>query len=482
MYIVQIASEMAPIAKVGGLADVMMGLSRELKWKGLNVEIVIPKYDCLDTRGLQQAVFRTDVRSYFNGGLHENTIWKGRMNGDLSMTLIESHHHDQFFNRGCIYGCHDDVDRFLYFSRAVCDYLLQEGVPPDVMHIHDWPTACIAFLIRDGSFRKFFEKTKVVFTIHNMEYQGRCSTSDIEKIGVLGAHYDSPVRLQDEFSPCLNLLKGGIVFSDKTITVSPTYAKEVLFPEGGKGLQGVLLENSDKFCGILNGVDYSYWNPEVDPHIYQLYTKNTLSVKKENKSRLLEDLKMAKSENRPLVCAITRLVQQKGIELIKHAIYRTLEKGGQFILLGTAPDPQIHWEFSELQEELMHNDNVKIFLHHEETLAHRIFAASDIFIVPSIFEPCGLTQIIAMKYGAIPVVRKTGGLADTVFDVDTKPFEKANGFVFETKDYKGMDYGLDRALEMFTDDQKTWKKLMLQAMSCDYSWNKPATRYIEMYL
>ena len=232
----------------------------------------------------------------------------------------------------------------------------------------------------------------------------------------------------------------------------------------------------------MNGVDYSYWNPEVDPHIYQLYTKNTLSVKNENKSRLLQDLKMAKSENRPLVCAITRLVQQKGIELIKHAIYRTLEKGGQFILLGTAPDPQIHWEFSELQEELMHNDNVKIFLHHEETLAHRIFAASDIFIVPSIFEPCGLTQIIAMKYGAIPVVRKTGGLADTVFDVVTNPFEKANGFVFDTKDYKGMDYGLDRALEMFTNDQKTWKKLMLQAMSCDYSWNKPATRYIEMYL
>ncbi|MBS0654708.1 MAG: glycogen synthase [Verrucomicrobia bacterium] len=497
MYVVQIASEVAPVAKIGGLADVMMGLSRELKWKGIRVDTVIPKYDCLDTHGLSLECVQKGIRSFFDGEWHDHSLWRGRWSdassGDLELTFLESHNPKRFFDRGCIYGCHDDIDRFLSFSRAVLQWLMGQETAPDVIHIHDWETAAIAFLIRAEPFRTYFEKTRTVLTIHNIAYQGRCQTMDLDRVGVSGSWYDSPKRLQDDFGSDLNLLKGGIVFSDYVTTVSPTYATEVLTPEGGKGLHLTLNQYSDKFCGILNGIDYSYWNPEIDSHIPFRYSERSkaqspedkllVSEKAKNKETLRKALGLKADSTKPLVVSISRLVQQKGVELIRYAILNAHKKGMQYIVLGTAPDPAIQWEFVTLAHTYAHDPHVRILLQQEESTAHRLYAASDIFLMPSLFEPCGLTQLIALKYGSIPIVRSTGGLCDTVFDVDysKKPFAETNGFVFNNPDVVGLDSALDRALAFWRQDGEAWQSLMLQAMQYDFSWNTPANHYLNIY-
>ncbi len=483
MYIVQVASEVAPIAKVGGLADVMMGLNRELKLKGNKVELVLPKYDCIDYKNVTLEKRQTGVRSFFNNDWHENTIWHTYINHDQSLTLIESHHPSLFFDRGCIYGCHDDIDRFLYFSRTVLDWLSLQQETPDIIHVHDWETAPIAFLIRQGPFKKRFEKTRTVLTIHNIAYQGQCQVADLDRVGLSGAWYDSPARLLEDFGPNLNLLKGGIVFSDYTTTVSPTYAKEVLTPEGGKGLQLALKENLHKFSGILNGIDYSYWNAETDPLIYYPYSTHDLSGKVANAASLRDELGLEQTSEKPLVAGVTRLVQQKGVELIKHAILESHKKGYQCVILGTTPDPAIHYDFVNLAQKYAKDPDVRILLAQEESLAHKLYAASDIFLVPSLFEPCGLTQLIALKYGSIPVVRKTGGLMDTVFDIDYsgKPFDETNGFSFDFPDAQGIDSALDRALSLWKKNREKWQKLMVQAMNHDFSWNSSSALYIDIY-
>lgn len=485
MHIVQIASEVAPVAKVGGLADVMMGLNRELKWKGHTVDIIVPKYDCLDAQELSMQHVQSNVRSFYDNSWHENSIWKAQFNGDLVFTFLESHHERRFFDRGCIYGCNDDIERFLYFSRAALDYLAAQETTPDIIHIHDWETAAISFLIRQGPFRERFAKTRTVLTIHNIAYQGQCSVADLDKVGLNGSWYNARGRLLEDFGSNLNLLRGGIVFSDHTTTVSPTYAKEVLTPEGGKGLQLALQENIHKFSGILNGVDYSYWNPEIDRNIVAHFsaTKEKLAHKIENTNALRDQLGLAHTSQKPLVVSISRLVQQKGVELIKHAILNAHKKGIQCVILGTAPEPHVHEEFVNLAKKYEYDADIRIVLVQEEHLAHKLYAASDIFLMPSLFEPCGLTQLIALKYGSIPVVRKTGGLVDTVFDVDYsgKPFEETNGFSFDNPDTLGLDSALDRAINLWKNDQKRWQSLILQAMNYDFSWNESCKLYIDVY-
>jgi len=485
MHIVQVASEVAPVAKVGGLADVMMGLNRELKWKGHTVDIVVPKYDCLDAQDLSMQCSKSSVRSFYDKNWHENSIWKAQYNGDLVFTFLESHHPRRFFDRGTIYGCNDDIERFLYFSRATLDWLSEQETTPDIIHIHDWETAAISFLIRQGPFKKRFEKTRTVLTIHNIAYQGQCSVADLEKIDLDGAWFNASDKLLEDFGSSLNLLKGGIVFSDYTTTVSPNYAKEVLTPEGGKGLQLALQNNQKKFSGILNGIDYSYWNPEIDRNINTPFsaTKEGLAKKAANTSALRDELGLAHTNDKPLVVGISRLVQQKGVDLIKYAILSAHKKGMQCVMLGTAPDPRVHNEFTNLAKQYEYDSDVRVVLVQEEKLAHKLYAASDIFFMPSLFEPCGLTQLIALKYGSIPVVRHTGGLVDTVFDVDYsgKPFEETNGFSFDNSDQGGVDSALDRAIKLWKNDRDRWRALVLQAMRHDFSWNESSKLYVDVY-
>lgn len=493
MHIINIASELAPLAKVGGLADVLLGLSRELSWKGHDVDIIIPKYDCMDSNEIRDlTIVNNDLMSPFEGQWYRNTVWMGWVE-NLRVYFIDPHHPRHFFNRGCYYGCDDDIERYLYFSRATIEFLFKLAIRPDIIHVHDWQTAIIPVLYADMYKQLGFGNAKFVATVHNFEYQGKCAALDLDKIGLKGSDYKVPDKLQDPSNPeTINLLKGAIVYSDFITTVSPTYAEEVQTTKFGFGLEKTVVKYKDKFAGILNGLDYSFWNPEIDRYLPVHYSSREFPANKKDKNtfdkkayikRLLRERLLLSEDHRPIVGSVTRLVPQKGVELIKHAILHAVDKGGQFILLGSTSIPEISDEFHALKHKFADHPHVHLTLHHQEELAHLIFAASDMFVVPSIFEPCGLTQLIALKYGSVPIVRRTGGLADTIFDVDNsgKPFEENNGYTFDNPDPAGLNSAMDRAFDTWFHDPDKWRKLTMNCMNIDYSWNKSSNSYVEIY-
>lgn len=493
MHIIHIASELAPIAKVGGLGDVIYGLSKELVKLGHTVEIILPKYDCLhyskleDLKVEQLELWTIDGSQQFN-----NTIWSAKME-NLQITLIEPHHPSYFFSRGAIYGQPDDIDRFLYFSRIALEYLHKKQKTADILHVHDWPTAIIPALYREVFYSQGLRVGGTMLTIHNLEHQGKCSPLNLNRIGLNGEQALSADRMQDPYSPTLvNILKGGIAYADHITTVSPNYLKEILTPEGGCGLHLTLQKHRNKLSGILNGIDEHFWNPEVDHHLTKEYPTHapmdvekfrmTLQGKAANRKHVRTHLRMDQSK-KPIVTCVTRLVTQKGPHLIKHAIDRTLEKGGQFILLGSNHHSSIHDEFVSLQKKLAGNRNVAIQLDKDEALAHLIYAAADMFIIPSLFEPCGLTQMIALRYGTVPIARMTGGLVDTVFDIDTsnKPAHIRNGYTFDFPDAAGVNWALDRAITCWKTDIRKWHNLMQNGMAIDFSWRHAAPEYLAAY-
>lgn len=493
MHIVHIASELAPLAKVGGLADVLLGLSREQSWKGHDVDIIIPKYDCININEIRDlAVDYADLLSFYNGEWIHNTVWIGWVE-NLKVYFIEPHHPRHFFNRGCFYGCEDDIERYLYFSRAAMEFLFKRQIPADVIHVHDWQTAIIPTLYYEMYQALGYKRAKIIFTIHNIEYQGKCNSADLNKIGLNGNALLSPEKLQDNESPALiNLLKGGMIYSNFFTTVSPNYAKEIQTPIGGRGLDSTIRRYANKFAGILNGIDYSYWNPELDRYLPSHYSsrevpanrkdRNTLDQKAYVKKILRERLSLSE-DHKPIIGCITRLVPQKGIEQIKYTLQYALNHNAQFVLLGSGPIPSINEEFHALKAKYADHPDVHLALNHQEELAHMIYAGSDMFIVPSLFEPCGLTQMIALKYGSIPIVRKTGGLADTIFDVDHsgKPFEETNGYTFDLPKNTDLESALVRALACWFHDPDKWRKLVIHGMNIDFSWNHPADHYLEIY-
>lgn len=493
MHIVHFASELAPIAKVGGLADVLLGLCRELSWKGHDIDIVIPKYDCMNSDEIRDMTIEIpDYLSFYDGEWHHNTVWVGWVE-NLKVYFIEPHTPRHFFNRGCFYGCEDDVERYLYFTRAALDFMALAQIEPDILHLHDWQTAVAAPLKKEVFDAKGLKKPSVVFTIHNIEYQGKCQLPDIERVGLNDKTLLSREKMGDNYDATLvNLLKGGIHYSDFITTVSPSYAREVLTPEGGRGLEKNLLQNQNKFKGILNGIDYSFWNPEIDRYLPAHFSSrempnskkdhNTLDRKAYIKKVLRENLTLADS-HKPLLGCVTRLVPQKGVELIKQAMKYMIKNGGQFVLLGSSPIPAINAEFHDLKHSYDTHPDVHLILHHQEDLAHLIYAASDMFIVPSLFEPCGLTQMIALKYGSIPIVRRTGGLGDTIFDIDysDRPETERNGYVFDHPDKTGVESALSRAVDCWFHNPEKWRQLVMHGMQIDFSWNKPADEYLDVY-
>ena len=484
MHIVQIATEFAPVAKVGGLGDVLHGLSNELVRLGHEVEVILPKYDCLHEEVLTDLKIELEEFYTFDGShRYNNTLWSARAEG-VKVLLIEPHHPKHYFSRGMIYGCHDDIDRFIYFSDVAAKYLLQYGKRVECVHLHDWPTALVALLCQE---------IPTVLTIHNLEHQGKCQPFNLSRVGLSGESYLHPEKMQDPYMPeLINLLKGGIVYADHLTTVSPTYKKEVQTVEGGFGLNELLLQYEAKFSSVLNGIDEIYWDPSLDPHLVKHYeTKQVhtqtqlhavLAGKKQNKQQLRKQCHL-KETDKPLIASVTRLATQKAPHLLRHALFRTLEKGGQFILLGSSANALITKEFQQLAKEFIHHPDVRILLNKDEALAHLIFAAADLLIIPSLFEPCGLTQLIALRYGAIPIARRTGGLADTVFDIDTSTLEphKCNGFTFDFADEQGVNWGIDRALACYKDDPKKWQTLLLNGMGQDFSWKQPAREYVKIY-
>lgn len=444
MHIVHVSVEMAPIAKVGGLGDVVTSLSRAVQDLGHHVDVILPKYDCMNLSNVKDFGFH---RSYFWSGT-EIKVWFGKVEG-LSVYFLEPQ--NGMFSAGCIYGCNNDGERFGFFCHAALEFLLQSGSHPDILHCHDWSSAPVAWLFKDHYRHYGLSKARVVFTIHNLEF---------------GAP----------------LIGKAMAYTDKATTVSSTYSKEV---SGNP----VIAPHLYKFHGIVNGIDFDIWDPYNDKFIPMSYlSDNVVEGKRAAKEALQQRLGLKKSDL-PLVGIITRLTVQKGIHLIKHAIWRTLERNGQVVLLGSAPDPRIQNDFVNLSNQLhsSHGDRARLRLTYDEPLSHLIYAGADFILVPSIFEPCGLTQLIAMRYGSIPVVRKTGGLYDTVYDVDHDK-ERAiaqslepNGFSFDGADAGGVDYALNRAITAWYENRDWFNSLCKQVMKQDWSWYQPALDYLELY-
>ena len=435
MHIVQVTSELTPLVKVGGLGDVVQGLSKELIRCGHTVDIFLPKYDCIDKSVLQDLQIECPRFEVMRPeGAVSNTLYSATVDR-LKVYLIEPHDQSHFFKRGSVYGCPDETDRFIYFCQATLQALVSLKKTPDILHLHDWPTALLAILCKQVD--SPFKPKGVVLTIHNMHHQGKGSSELFSKAGIF---------LSDKQKE-INLLKSGIECATQVTTVSPQYRKEIETVEGSCGLQETILNNRSKIHGILNGIDADFWNPANDRYLEFHYLANgtqltqVIEGKEKNKAKLCASLGLAISPKTPLVAVITRLVPQKSPELVRHALHRTLEKGGQFILLGSSPIPEIQAEFEALQRECLQGNQARIIMENDEGLAHQIYAASDLFLIPSLFEPCGLTQLIALRYGSVPVARVTGGLANTVFDIDTASLhlEKRNGFTFDHPDVQGLD-------------------------------------------
>ncbi|CAN6445436.1 unnamed protein product [Victoria cruziana] len=485
LHVVHIAAEMAPVAKVGGLGDVVSGLGKALQRRGHLVEIVLPKYDCMKYSGIENLkALNVEVESYFDGQLYKNKVWVGIIEG-LPVYFIEPHHPAQFFWRGQFYGEHDDFRRFSFFCRAALEFLYRSGKKPDIIHCHDWQTAFIAPLYWDLYAPKGLNSARICFTCHNFEYQGTAPASELTSCGLDATQLNRQDRMQDNAAHHkVNAVKGGIVFSNIVTTVSPTYAEEVRTAEGGHGLHDTINKHSRKFYGILNGIDTDAWNPATDILIRFQYTADDLQEKAGNKDALRKYLGLSSTNtSMPMVGCITRLVPQKGVHLIRHSIYRTIELGGQFLLLGSSPVPHIQREFEDIASYFHGHQNVRLILKYDEILAHSIYAACDMFVIPSIFEPCGLTQMISMRYGSIPIARRTGGLNDSVFDIDdeTIPLQFRNGFTFSTADEQGLNSALDRAFNYYKRSPEKWRELVIRAMNIDFSWEPSARQYEELY-
>lgn len=490
MKIVQLATEFAPLAKVGGLGEVLLGLSRELTRIGEQVEVILPKYDFIDLKKISHLKLEVpDFKCLESGNLHANAMWSG-LAEDCHIHLLEARHPAGYFHRGKIYGSDDDVARFLYFSRACVEYLKLKNEPIDILHLHDWHVSGAALLVKD----LFHLPIKsIVLTIHNAEYQGQCAPWNLDAIGLKGSDYLVKEKLQDDQpnqpnqSGTINLLKGGIVYSDAIVAVSPTYAKEIVSTDTGHHIDKTFRKYQSKLSGILNGIDQKIWDPKNDPILPKPYSpessiKVILEAKQAAREAIQKRFNLAKN-SRPWIGSITRLVPQKGPALIEEGIRQTLELGGTFLLLGSSPAPKIQEHFEMVKKNYEGNNRVLFHFTYDESLSHLLYGALDFILVPSVYEPCGLTQLIAMRYGTIPIVRSTGGLKDTVFDCeDSKiPIQQRNGFTFQQAKPADLTAALQRAIHHFRSDPATFQAMIQRNLRIDCSWKKPAQDYLRLY-
>lgn len=484
LYIAQISPEMAPVAKVGGLGDVVFGLARELAIRGNHVEIILPKYDTLRYDHIYElhVTYQDLWVPWYEGAIH-CTVYFGFVH-DRKCFFIEPHSPDNFFNRGSIYGFNDDLLRYAFFSRAAMEFLFKAGKHPDIIHCHDWQTALVPVFLYEIYQHLGMTHSRVCLTIHNFKHQGVCGQELLRATG-LGRpeHFSDYSRLRDNHNPhALNLLKGGIVYANFTTTVSPRYAFETRDGGQGFGLEPTLHTHHLKYGGVVNGIDYDVWNPEVDHYLPTRYGLDTIDGKYANKRELRHRFLLADNE-KPIIAFIGRLDPQKGLELVRHAIFYCLEHGAQFVLLGSSPDPHINADFWGLKRMLNDSPDCHLEIGYDEELSHLIYSGADMILVPSQFEPCGLTQLIALRYGTIPIVRAVGGLADTVFDKDYshRPLHERNGYVFENYDHPGLESALGRAIACYYDHPDHFRELMKNAMRSDYSWNIPGMDYLNIY-
>ncbi len=463
-----VATEVSPYAKSGGLGDVIGSLPAALQDRDVDVRVVLPKYKNLDLRTVNDLnyVGQTTIKL----GWRNQSCSIHQFNNSIPTYLIEN---DYYFNRDGLYGYGDDFERFAFFTKSAIEMLNIINFQPDIINFNDWQTGLGPIYLKDfyGKFL-FYSKIKSVFTIHNIQYQGVFGSYLLENVG-LNDSYNSFDKL--EFHNNINFMKGGIIYSDAVSTVSDTYAKEIQTGRYGYGLDQLLLANSHKIYGITNGIDTISNNPSHDEAIYKKFDINSLELKKENKANLQSLLNLPVKAHTPIISLISRLVDQKGIDLILDGIDKILSNDIQLVILGTG-DGRYEHAFKEIERRYPSKVSANIFFSDE--LARKIYASSDLFLMPSLFEPCGLGQIFAMMYGTIPIVRNTGGLSDTVTHYN-KETKVGDGFVFDDYDTNGLLWCISQALKCYHSDD--FEIVIKNAMSNDFSWNASAEKYVDMY-
>jgi starch synthase len=475
LKLLMVASEGAPFAKTGGLADVVGSLPPALHALGHDVRLVMPWYRVIRQVSGKLRASRRKLNVPMGGRVFQ-VGYRVAENQGVPTYFID---HAEFFDRPGLYGEHgtdypDNAERFGLLSRASLELARELDFAPDVIHAHDWQAGLVPVYLHHHLWRDpFFAGTRSLFSIHNLGYQGVFPLSTRSVLG-LEQSLIAPDSL--EYYGQLSLLKGGIRFADRINTVSPTYCREIQTPQFGLGLDGLLRSRADRLHGILNGLDGKLWSPATDQALIRTYTPQRPAGKKACKKALQEELGLQVAPATPLVAMVTRLDSQKGIELVLESWDRLMSRDLQLVVLGTGnPD----FERCLADAASYYPGQASVLLRFDDLLSRRIYAGSDLFLMPSRYEPCGLGQLIALRYGSVPLVHATGGLADTIVDPQTSQ-ERANGFVFREYRHGSLLEGLDRALAAYADPEG-WQRLMRQGMSQDLSWSRAAGQYVDLY-
>ena len=473
MKVLFVASEAAPFIKTGGLADVMGALPKALQALGVEPALVIPNYE-----GVGEA-YKNAMETVYEGSM--DLSWRNQYLGvkklvqdGIPVYFIDN---EYYFKRNKLYGYDDDAERFAYFTKAVLAMLHYIDFKPDVIHTNDWHTGLLgAYLKEDFMQDPYFQGMKNVYTIHNLKYQGVFGRNIVED--VLGL----PLRLlyigNIENAGDVNFMKAGMCYADFITTVSPSYAEEITYPYFGEGLEDYVALCAGKISGILNGLDEQEYNPETDPYIPVRFDASNVLVKKPlAKEALQRELGLTVNREIPVLGMITRLVEAKGLDLVMHIMDELMEEQVQLVVVGTGDE-----EYANALRELAwrHPGSVSVNILFNEGLARRVYAGSDMFIMPSRYEACGLSQMIAMRYGTVPVVRETGGLKDSVINFDKYNTPEGNGFSFANFNAHELLFTIKRGLTCFAE-KPLWEKIVYNAMHSDNSWNRSAQAYADLY-
>ena len=470
------ASESVPFIKTGGLADVVGSLPKDIDPELFDVRVMIPKYACMKQSVKDQMEFVTNIymdyhwKSEYVGIL--KTVYEG-----ITFYFIDN---EGFFTTEKVYT--DDplfeITRYAFFSKACLSVLPALDFKPDLIHCHDWQTGLIPVYLKERfQADPFYHGIKTIMTIHNLKFQGRWNVEDVEDITGLSGYYFTPDKL--EAYKDANLLKGGLVYADEITTVSPTYAEEIKTPFYGEGLEGLMNARSGQLCGILNGIDYTDFSPDNDKKIAKSYTVETFRRDKiKNKIALQKELGLRRDEKCMMIGIVSRLTDQKGFDLIAYVLEEILSMDAvQIVVLGTGED---RYENMFRYFDWKYNDKLSANIYYSDELSHKIYASSDAFLMPSLFEPCGLSQLMSLKYGTLPIVRETGGLKDTV-----EPYNEyegtGTGFSFTNYNAHDMMHVIRYAEHVFYDRKRDWNKIVERAMNMDFSWKQSALKYQEMY-
>lgn len=464
-----VASEVSPYAKSGGLGDVTGSLPGALKKAGVDVRVLFPKYKTI-------APIYTDSAEYVDTfevilGWRRQVTKIYRLAADVPTYMLENNY---YFNRDGYYGYGDDNERFSYFSKAAIEFLDCIDFVPDIIHCNDWQTAPICVYLKDFYGRYLsLSKIKTLFTIHNLQYQGSFGKETLGMMDLNDGYFTSDKL---ELNNMVCFMKAGLLYSDAVSTVSRTYADEIQTPQYGYGLDGVLRCRQNALYGIVNGIDYDQNDPRTSRKIYANFSIDDMSGKKVNKTELQKELGLPQNPDVPLFSLISRLAEQKGIDLVLEAMEGLLQRDIQFVMLGTG-EGKYEDAFKNLAAR--YPGKVSSNIRFSDVLAQKIYAGSDMFLMPSLFEPCGLGQLFAMSYGTVPITRTTGGLVDTVKHY-SKDNPSGSGFQFQDYVASGLVWAVERALEAYAD-KEAWAQVVHNAMSTRFSWDKSAQEYIEVY-